>query len=187
MVTLPTTPGFQPTPARTSRVCPSSCSSTILARSVPNASPTRRQASVRISSRSSDFRASSPNLARMVCCRNSARWSPFSSSLKRFTPHSSGLRRVIGSCWSDRFGVSFYELFPQSGDRGHRPAPAVGTVTVVGQHLGCLPGRPASRQTCRWRITSGLAALTLPTPFWSVFERRMVIVPNVQIFPQRTH
>ena len=50
-------------------------------------SPTRRQASVKISSRSSDFRASSPNLARTVCCRSNSRLSLFSASLKRHAPH----------------------------------------------------------------------------------------------------
>ena len=51
--TCPTTPGRQPTPARTSRVRPSRCSSITLAKAVPSPSATIWQAAWRISCRSS--------------------------------------------------------------------------------------------------------------------------------------
>src|SRR5829696_4076184 len=60
MTTSLTTPGRQPTPARTSMLFPSGSSSTTFARSVLSASPTRRQASLRIPLKSSALSATSP-------------------------------------------------------------------------------------------------------------------------------
>ncbi len=89
-LTWPTTPGFQPTPARTRRVSPASCSSTTLAKSVPSASPAHRHASVKISSRSLDLGASSPNVAKAVCWRSNSWCSSESRPFKATFPTCSG-------------------------------------------------------------------------------------------------
>ncbi|MNK75834.1 hypothetical protein D3C87_953850 [compost metagenome] len=68
--TFPTTSGAQPTPFLTKKVTPSSSSCMNLARLVSRASPTNRHASSRICSRSSDAKASSPNLASTLRWRN---------------------------------------------------------------------------------------------------------------------